>query len=432
MRDAIQVGAPRREGSTRFVVPIAGTGRATDFVRDDLWVECDVSLDEVSDGVLVLPALMSLLPLAWLEDFVVEVAVADESFVAGVPALKEAWRDILWGPPTLGGTLLVETVDRVDAAAVPDRALCLFTGGVDSTATAVRHRDEELVLMTVWGADGSDPSLERPWGRLRELVGDFARTIGCETSFVRSNYRLFIDSKRITRLHPEPFPYWWRGVHGMVHLALAAPIAVAEGAETVYIASGRIPDFEAAPGSLPSVDNLVRFGSVAVVHDGFGLPRPDKQRLIAQEVSGAPLNVCYTGSIRGGSNCRRCEKCIRTMITFVAIGVDPALHGLAPRRGAFRRLRRALESGRFDLLNGNQLGFWMGVQAALPEQPETGSPQADEFLRWFAGADVAALRARAVDRPDRWRAVRARFVRLVPHKLLPLARRAYLAIFRRW
>ena len=57
-----------------------------------------------------------------------------------------------------------------------------------------------------------------------------------------------------------------------------------------------------------------------VVHDGAGFSRTQKVQVISAWPAGVEnLRVCWEGN-RPGGNCGRCEKCLRTMLNFRAVG----------------------------------------------------------------------------------------------------------------
>ena len=75
-------------------------------------------------------------------------------------------------------------------------------------------------------------------------------------------------------------------------------------------------------GSNPVTDRLLSGGRLAIVHDGAGFSRTDKIAFL----SGVPavlksLKVCWQGS-QQGRNCGVCEKCVRTQLNFLAVGVS--------------------------------------------------------------------------------------------------------------
>ena len=73
-------------------------------------------------------------------------------------------------------------------------------------------------------------------------------------------------------------------------------------------------------GSHPLVDNACGSRGLRIRQDGLSLSRLDKARIVADWDTGLQsVKVC--GPNWPGENCGECEKCIRTMLAFVALGV---------------------------------------------------------------------------------------------------------------
>lgn len=74
-------------------------------------------------------------------------------------------------------------------------------------------------------------------------------------------------------------------------------------------------------GSNPITDRMLSTDSFQLIHDGAGYSRTEKVREIAEwpEVQNY-LRVCWEGQ-ELDRNCGRCEKCVRTVLNFRALGL---------------------------------------------------------------------------------------------------------------
>ena len=73
-------------------------------------------------------------------------------------------------------------------------------------------------------------------------------------------------------------------------------------------------------GSHPLIDPYYGGRDLRIRYDGLSLSRLDKTRLIADwDVALQNIRVC--GPNWPGENCGRCEKCVRTMLALLALGV---------------------------------------------------------------------------------------------------------------
>ena len=75
-------------------------------------------------------------------------------------------------------------------------------------------------------------------------------------------------------------------------------------------------------GSSPITDHLLSSDEFVVMHDGASHSRTDKVKDISQWKAGMNnLRVCWEGELKD-RNCGTCEKCIRTKLNFLAVGVS--------------------------------------------------------------------------------------------------------------
>jgi hypothetical protein len=75
-------------------------------------------------------------------------------------------------------------------------------------------------------------------------------------------------------------------------------------------------------GSNPVTDHLLSGSALRIVHDGAGYSRTQKVEELAKFPTAAKsLKACWEGK-ETFKNCGRCEKCIRTLLNFKAVGVS--------------------------------------------------------------------------------------------------------------
>ena len=74
-------------------------------------------------------------------------------------------------------------------------------------------------------------------------------------------------------------------------------------------------------GSNPVTDHLLSGGQLKIVHDGAAFSRSDKIAFLSRfPAAVASLKVCWEGK-QQGRNCGICEKCVRTQLNFLAVGM---------------------------------------------------------------------------------------------------------------
>jgi hypothetical protein len=229
-------------------------------------------------------------------------------------------------PRLLGGLDLIQAIFRswnprlkpVPVAAeardpdVPEGSgvACLFSGGVDSFYTALKHRDEITHLVFVHGFD-IDLADNRRRGAAISTVREVAERMGKELVEVETNLRSFSDS------HAD-----WILYFGSAMASVA--LLLQRDFRRVFFAAGFAhSDWAQYPppaGSHPGLDPLWSTEATEIVHADADATRIEKiQYLADQPLAMDHLLVCYQGAGEP-YNCGRCGKCLRTMTSLRLAG----------------------------------------------------------------------------------------------------------------
>lgn len=235
--------------------------------------------------------------------------------------LGEAWH--AWLP---GEYFPVEVVpdETWDEAAVfsrsimgpRTRAIAAFSGGVDSTFTALRHTFDmpnavSHNLTDLCMVHGFDVRLDNPsdFEGLLRRTGPLVDAMDLNLRVVRTNLR-------------EATQPNWEHAHGM-HLACVLH-QFAGDHYCGLIASGD-SDYVLPPiawGSSPLTNHLMSGAEFQIISDGGGHSRSEKVALISQHPEAeSSIKVCYSGT-RKDRNCGQCFKCVRTHLLFRANGIE--------------------------------------------------------------------------------------------------------------
>lgn len=385
----ILIGAPIIDGRRiLFTFKVTGPWKEA-FDSSSMEVGYDVDITGVPVGVAIVPLLANVLPMAWVYDALIEVPVCDADFFACLPEVKRGYEGMYPGMH-FGGELKVGTVE--ESRKTVGGAMCLFSGGVDAFNTLIQHADEHPALLAVRGADVKLGDTEG-WARVRTHGEKVARDFGVEFHQVSSTFRTFLREDVLEQRVAESGDGWWHGFqHGLGLLGHAAPLAWALGKDTTYIASS----FTAADwgkytcASDPTIDNHVRFSGARAVHDGYEFARQDKvHNIVAYSRStGVPIKLRVCWESEGGSNCCRCEKCLRTILAIYAEGADPREFGFdyddPDALGEFYRKRySSLASDEFLLLRHVPIQNAMRKNVRLKDIPKG--------FRWFYEGDIRKL-----------------------------------------
>ena len=250
------------------------------------------------------------------------------------------------------------------AGGTPDghEKLSFFSGGVDSFATVVRHREEITHLLLIRGFDIPLSSVDL-WERVKGELTDAASELRLELITVETNAKELLNRA---------------GDWGLItHGAGLASVGLLFGdcADRVFIPSTHHVTDLFPWGSHPLLDHLWSTETLRFVHDGGHLTRVEKTAMIAQnQAAMRHLRVCYK-NVQGAYNCGECEKCVRTMIGLSLAGrlrecltfsedLDRkrlrSVYLTSENDAAFARenLARALELQRVDIASALQSQLW--------------------------------------------------------------------------
>jgi hypothetical protein len=305
-------------------------------------------------------------------------------------------------------------IDEVNVPAEP-AAIAAFSGGVDSTFTALRHASSNptnprtryplRAALMVHGFDVDVYNFE-DFRQLVERVRPLVDALGLDFRVLRTN-------SRDLRLQD------WRDT---ASLQLAGCLHMFS---TKYqyglLGSTKAYDELVLPyGSCPLTDQLMTGGNFSVVHDGAGFSRTEKVAAIAQDpLACQVLKVCWAGADQS-KNCGRCEKCIRSQLNFLAVGAKtpPAFPGqLRVDDVRTMEIVTPCQVAEFASLltyarNHNIDGPWMPV---LQEKLEAWAPIAEPNTEWaqLKTKISTSLAPFGLDEPTKklWRSMRRRILK---------------------
>ena len=392
------------------------------FAADRFWVDYgDIDLTMVPPHIALLPALGTVLPVAIAVGVSVTIPALDPIFSAQARRIDEhlrsLYRHFSQTPLLLSGPPAEDTWKP----AKPGGACLLYSGGIDSTTSLIRHREQVGALISVWGADVEVENADL-WAASQSITATAPAKPGTRRITARTNMRAILDQLRLDRTFDRGFSNtnWWGGAHhGLGLTTLVAPVARALDLGRVIIASSHWEEFYEPWGSSPTLDNQVKWTGGAVLHDGHELNRQDK---IAQFVApfikdghALKLSVCYHVN-RGGENvnCGNCEKCLRTASGLLAADVDPKLAGVPVGEPQFDEWRRKMDAGQIDL--GTDRFYWTDVQNTIPASSH------NNYLRWLKQHDMQQHVAAGEPKADfgdmpAWQYFGIRLARHLPYRL---------------
>jgi hypothetical protein len=236
------------------------------------------------------------------------------------PATREILRNLTefqlawwrWRPD------VYQTVEiEADSVTIPrlrdERSLSAFSGGVDSTFTLLRNNPQGPIprygVDTVVLVHGFDVSLANS-DALRELVD---RT---EPVRALTGTRLCIVRTNSMELRLQK----WEDSCG-AQLAACLHLFSSQFSHALIGSSDAYDELWLPWGTNPVTDHLLSGGQMAIVPDGAAFCRTSKIAWLSHVPAALrSLKVCWQGKDQG-RNCGVCEKCVRTQLNLMAVGV---------------------------------------------------------------------------------------------------------------
>jgi hypothetical protein len=255
-----------------------------------------------SSSLVEQPGLEAAVPLALLpamklcQPIHVKGAVS-ETFVEGVRRVIDYYASSFEG-----FSIVSVTADSYYQAkpGTSQRKASFFSGGVDSFFTLLKARDELTDIITIRGFDMSLSDSNR-WQKTSTTAQIVANELNIHSHEVESNFGSII----------KEFGSWVEQGHGMVLACVARSLAGLFGEIRV-------------PGSF-DIEHQIPWGSSVFTDQQYSDERlsirTDKTIFLSSEPLALKyLRVCPGIKNDGNYNCCRCEKCLRSMVTFYAIG----------------------------------------------------------------------------------------------------------------
>ncbi len=238
-----------------------------------------------------------------------------------VQAFQEAWASML---PSRFRVVEIVPKEVVQGPPVHGRAgVVAFSGGLDSTFTLLRHAKKLLghgsyPVTHALMVHGLDVQIHRKgvFNSLCQHVAPLLHELGVKLIVARSTIRNpLLDAPKV---QVQPYAYSQAAqIAGILHMLPERRFAYGLIGSTEPYRKLVMPW-----GSNPATDCLLSNDRFSMVHDGAGFSRCQKAALVAQHSTALrTLRVC-TAQARG--NCGVCEKCVRTRLNLMVVGVfDP-------------------------------------------------------------------------------------------------------------
>lgn len=200
---------------------------------------------------------------------------------------------------------------------MPGRAGFFFSGGIDSLAALclnrlnfpLEHPGSIKDGLLIYGQNIESDNRYETFKQALHVFSEVAQDSGITLIPVYTNIRGLDEDKE----------FFAKQFHGAILSAVAHAFAARLNMITIA-SSYDIPNLYPGWGSHPLLDPNYSSSDMRILHAGIALSRFEKTKLIADwEVSLQNIKVCNPNW--PGLNCGECEKCLRTMLALLALGV---------------------------------------------------------------------------------------------------------------
>ena len=233
------------------------------------------------------------------------------SLLKNLAEFQNTW--VSWRPGVYTPVEIIADDEREYQLKSERGVLTAFSGGVDSVFTVWRHHNglagrQNQKIQSGLMLHGFDIPLNLPevFARAAHKARLLLDSLGTELITLVTNLKK--SELNFNDAHPA--------------LLASCMMLFQRTYATGLIASSNTYAFMNIPwGSNPVVDCLLSSDSFATIHDGAAFSRLNKVKALAAWPEAAQyLRVCVRGQERD-KNCCRCEKCVRTILIFRALGL---------------------------------------------------------------------------------------------------------------
>lgn len=297
-----------------------------------------LDLRRYDSSLLIMPFIFDLLPLIYLSGDNYIVDELDTKMVQSLEKIKRLFI-AMYPNTTWKGSLLAKRQVYHELNFDQSKTIMLFSGGIDSTYSLIKHLDQKPILFTLQGH--IDASSSDQWRHTIALVDAVAKQFELETTRASSKGAYVVDRLKAQALTKGVYDWSTQIIGDLRWIGKLLPIMVHLQASKLCIPASISYDYPFVRCYNSSIDNCVRFGSsVEVFTDGFDQNRIEKISYILKNLNkysqwqGWRFKICFDPS---GENCNRCFKCVKTISCLYLLGSDPNLYGFNTTMEEFKK-----------------------------------------------------------------------------------------------
>jgi hypothetical protein len=375
----------------RFDIP----STISHLIRNKLfYVEYPEDVSDVPTSILNIPILSSIIHMAWATGHDVVIPEIDATYYNGLEHIRRilksntAYRSI-----PLNSKIYVTNIVENSFADVKKYGL-LFSGGVDSTVSYIRHLHLEPVLYSIWGQDiATIPSWTHSlWGEVKKKYSWMG------IHFLKTNSEEIYYPKELS-FYGHKFIEGYRGGYSFIFttIGVVAPLTYLHNIGTLLMSS-TYPLRHYSNPSYPWANKRVNFlisqymkwGDMKTYEVDNEFTKIEKIKYFIKpyfdEHGPLLLRVCGHYKFLSGRkdqsliNCGRCDKCQRVIGALTINDIDPNTCGFNITKETFIQIRKDIEEKRWNVQYNRY--HWNEVKRGIPNYV-IDIPGSREFFKWL-------------------------------------------------
>ena len=333
------------------------------FFKEYNKLQLDYSTDisKVPYEVAVIPFITGILPMIFLENIKVYVDKIDKDFYESIDGIRNAYKKLFPKGNWKGRIIAKEIVDLNSNAKIGNTSM-FYSGGVNSTQSAILHKKEQPDFVFVYGSDILQDNT-KSINITKKFLEESAKTFNSKLETVSSNFRLYLNENALTTKYRSTLPVsWWHDVqHGIALIGHVAPLAYINNYAIHYISTNNNNADIIATN--PTIVESIKFCGCKVAHEGNKYRRIDKINDIvefkkASKIKELKLRVCFTEE-KDEINCSSCEKCYRTICEIIACKGKPNEYGFTVTDKQIEGIEEYLKENDIEEKN---IKFWEEIK----------------------------------------------------------------------
>ena len=369
----------------------------------------NISLENLPESILALPATTYLWPVTWFYGVDLVVPSVDRVLYESLPEIYNTYSRI-YGPfkNEWKGRVLPKTVEDNPMPESRYDNVVFYSGGVDAVHAGVNNPGKRNVLVTVPSIEGVLTKVKNGGGKnfistKIHLIRDFSTVTESDWLMITNNFRPEIFNQELIRrdlnylfkLYSEAFRFdGWAGMCYLGNLLSTAPFAYALGIRKLIMGSTfeQLENTAAVnmDGANPDLTGSYRFSGISFAEqDGLTTRRSRKVKNITEwcVTRGKKTRfwVCFKDSME---QCETCPKCVRTQLNILCTGQNPKDWGFP--NFSEKKFSRLLRSYRY--YDTNICWIW-DIVDSLDESKVY--PYCNDMLHWLKRLGYTVYQQRA-------------------------------------